>query len=171
MPLPPTIATPLILSPEQIAFLQGPLSMNVGAVGRDGWPCVCRAQGVLVARDRRALTVLLSASRGRAVLEALDAGSAVTLVASRPSTHATLQFKASGAARAGAGVSAAQRAASARCVAAFAGELETLGYAAELKATLAAVLPTDDLVALRVVPEIVFDQTPGPGAGRVLVRA
>jgi hypothetical protein len=143
--------------------------MNVGAVGRDGWPCVCRAQGVLVARDRRALTVLLSASRGRAVLEALDAGSAITLVASRPSTHATLQFKASGAARAG--VSAAQRAASARCVAAFAGELETLGYAAELKTTLAAVLPTDDLVALRFEPEIVFDQTPGPGAGRVLARA
>jgi hypothetical protein len=47
------------LSVEQAAFLQGPLSMNVGAVGRDGWPCVCRAQGAVVARDRRALTVLL----------------------------------------------------------------------------------------------------------------
>jgi hypothetical protein len=157
------------LTPDQAAFLQGPLSMNVGAVGRDGWPCVCRAQGVLVARDRRALTVLLSASRGRAVLEALDAGSAITLVASRPSTHATLQFKASGAAQMG--VSAAQRAASARCVAAFGGELESLGYAQGLKETLAAVLPTDDLVALRLAPEIVFDQTPGPDAGRVLARA
>ena len=159
----------VLLSPEQTVFLQGPLSMNVGAVGRDGWPCVCRAQGVLVARDRRALTVLLSASRGRTVLEALDAGSAITLVVSRPSTHATLQFKASGAARVG--VSATQRAASARCVAAFGGELEMLGYAQGLKETLAAVLPTDDLVALRFVPEIIFDQTPGPAAGRVLARA
>ncbi|MBS0328844.1 MAG: hypothetical protein JSR30_03255, partial [Proteobacteria bacterium] len=52
------------LTVEQTAFLQGPLSMNVGAVGRDGWPCVCRAQGVMVARDRRTLTVLLSAGRG-----------------------------------------------------------------------------------------------------------
>lgn len=160
--------TPLILSPEQTAFLQGPLSMNVGAVGRDGWPCVCRAQGVVVARDRRSLTVLLSASRGRAVLEALDAGSAITLVVSRPATHATLQLKATRAVRVG--VSPAHRATSARCVAAFAGELETLGYATDLETTLASVLPTDDLVALRFVPEIVFDQTPGPGAGRVLAR-
>jgi len=157
------------LSADQVAFLHGPLSMNVGAVGRDGWPCVCRAQGVVVTRDRRSLTVLLSAARGRAVLEALDAGSAITLVASRPATHTTLQLKASSAARAG--VSAAHRAASAHCVAAFATELETLGYAGELKSTLAAVLPTDDLVALRFAPEIVFDQTPGPNAGRVLARA
>lgn len=159
----------VLLTPDQVAFLQGTLSMNVGAVGRDGWPCVCRAQGLVVARDRRSLTVLLSASRGRGVLEALDAGSAITLVASRPATHATLQLKAARAARAT--VSAAQRAASARCVAAFGAELETLGYAAELKSTLAAVLPTDDPVALRFAPEIVFDQTPGPDAGRVLARA
>jgi hypothetical protein len=157
------------LAADQVVFLHGPLSMNVGAVGRDGWPCVCRAQGVLVARDRRSLTVLLSAARGRAVLEALDAGSAITLVASRPTTHATLQLKAASAVRVG--VSAAHRAASARCVAAFGGELEALGYAKELKSTLATILPTDDLVALRFMPEIVFDQTPGPDAGRVLARA
>lgn len=159
----------LQLTPEQAAFLQGPLSMNVGAVGRDGWPCVCRAQGAVVARDRRALTVLLSAARGRAVLEALDAGSAITLVASRPATHATLQLKAARATRVVA--SAAHSAASARCVAAFASELETLGYAQGMQPRLAAILPTDDLVALRFTPDIVFDQTPGPDAGRVLARA
>jgi hypothetical protein len=157
------------LTAEQAAFLQGPLSMNVGVVARDGWPCVCRAQGCVVARDRRSLTVLLSAARGRAVLEALDAGSAITLVVSRPATHATLQLKASSATRALA--STAHRTASARCVAAFGDELEELGYAAGLKSTLAGVLPTDDLVALRFAPEIVFDQTPGPDAGRVLARA
>lgn len=160
---------PLTLTPDQAAFLQGPLSMNVGAVGRDGWPCVCRAQGVVLARNRRALTVLLSAARGRAVLEALDTGSAITLVVSRPATHATLQLKAAHATRVG--VNAAHRAASARCVAAFAGELETLGYTVGTGASLAAILPTDDLVALRFAPDIVFDQTPGPDAGRVLARA
>ncbi|MBW8365687.1 MAG: hypothetical protein K0M39_14155 [Rhizobium sp.] len=156
------------LTVEQTAFLQGPLSMNVGAVGRDGWPCVCRAQGVMVTRDRRALTVLLSASRGRAVIDALDAGSGITLVVSRPSTHATLQLKASAATRVKTG--AAQRACSAHCVAAFADELKGLGYGAGLEQALAALLPTDDLVALRFAPEIVFDQTPGPDAGRVLAR-
>ena len=65
---------PLTLTPDQVAFLHGPLSMNVGAVGRDGWPCVTRAQGIVVARDRRSLTVLLSAVRSQAVLDALAAG-------------------------------------------------------------------------------------------------
>ena len=146
--------TPLILTPEQTAFLQGPLSLNVGAVGRDGWPCVCRAQGVVVARDRRSLTVLLSASHGRAVLEALDTGSAITLVVSRPARVAI----------------GSERQEVRVVLAAFGGELETLGYGTELKTTLASVVPADDLVALRFVPEIVFDQTPGPDAGRVLAR-
>lgn len=159
----------LQLSAEQAAFLQGPVSMNVGAVGRDGWPCVCRAQGITVARDRRALTVLLSAARGRAVLEALDAGSAITLVVSRPATHATLQLKTACAARVP--VSTAQRASSARCVAAFGAELETLGLGADMTAQLTAVLPADDLVALRFAPDILFDQTPGPDSGQVLAHA
>jgi hypothetical protein len=159
----------LQLTAEQAAFLQGPLSMNVGAVGRDGWPCVCRAQGIAVARDRRTLTVLLSAARGRAVLEALDAGSGLTLVASRPASHATLQLKAAHAARPP--VSAALRAHSARSVAAFGGELEALGLGSDIAAQLAAILPTGDLVALRFAPDILFDQTPGADAGRVLARA
>jgi len=158
-----------ILTPEHAAFLQGPLSMNVGAVGRDGWPGVTRAQGIVVSRDRRTLTVLLSFARSRAVLDALDAGSAITLVASRPTTHATLQLKAARAERVA--VTAAHRAASERCVAGFGAELAALGYGAELATVLATLLPTDDLTGLRFVPEVVFDQTPGPQAGRVLARA
>jgi hypothetical protein len=157
------------LTVEQTAFLQGPTSMNVGAVGRDGWPCVSRAQGIMVARDRRTVTVLLSASRGRAVIDALDAGSGITLVVSRPATHATLQLKAAWATQVKTG--AAHRACSARSVAAFAGELMALGYGTVLEQALATLLSTNDLVALRFVPEIVFDQTPGPDAGRVLARA
>lgn len=160
---------PLALTPDQVTFLQGPLSMNIGAVGRDGWPCVTRAQGIVVARDRRALTVLLSATRGRAVLDALDGGSAVTLVASRPLTHETLQLKATRAERAS--VTTAHKAASARYVAAFGHELASLGYGEAAATALAAILTTDTLAALRFVPDIVFDQTPGPRAGTVLARA
>lgn len=86
----------VLLTPDQAAFLQGTLSMDVGAVGRDGWPCVWRAQGIVVGRDRR--------------------------------------------------------------------QLEMLGYATALSATLAAVLSTGDLVAPPFVPVIVFD--PGPNTGR-----
>lgn len=160
---------PLTLSPDQVAFLLGPLSMNVGAVGRDGWPCVTRAQGVVVARDRRSLTVLLSAARSQAVLDALAGGSAITLVASRPATHATLQLKAARAERVP--VTAAHRTASAHCVSAFGAELAALGYGDAVAGALAAILSTEDLAALRFAPEIVFDQTPGPQAGTVLARA
>lgn len=149
---------PLTLTPDQVAFLQGTLSMNVGAVGRDGWPCVTRAQGIVVARDRQSLTVL----------DALHAGSAITLVVSRPQTHATLQLKAARAERVP--VTAAHRATSTRSVAALGTELAALGYG-DAVAALAALLPTDTLAALRFVPDIVFDQTPGPQAGTVLARA
>ena len=159
---------PLTLTPDQVAFLQGTLSMNVGAVGRDGWPCVTRAQGIVVARDRRSLTVLLSAARSQAVLDALAGGSAITLVASRPQTHATLQLKAARAERIA--VTKAHKSASARCVAAFGAELAALGYGDAAADAMAAVLSTEDLAALRFVPEIVFDQTPGPQAGTVLAR-
>lgn len=160
---------PITLTPDQVAFLQGPLSMNVGAVGHDGWPCVTRVQGLVVARDRQSLTVLLSASRGQAVLDALAAGSAFTLVASRPATHATLQLKAARVERVAA--TAAHKLASARSVEALGAELVALGYAERLTDALATILPTDDLVGLRFSPEIVFDQTPGPRAGTVLARA
>lgn len=150
-------------------MLQGPVSINVGATGRDGWPCVCRAHGCIVARDRRTVTLLLSARRGRELLDALDAGSGIAAVFSRPSTHATLQLKAARAAHVA--VSAALRACNARYAHAFADELAKLGFGPELRQGLIAVMHADDLVALRFAPEIVFDQTPGPDAGRILASA
>ena len=89
----------LQLSAAQATFLQGPVSINIAATGRDGWPCVCRGQGCMVARDRLTVTLLLSARRGREVLDALDAGSGIAAVFSRPATHATLQLKAGQATR------------------------------------------------------------------------
>lgn len=154
------------LSAEQAAFLQGPVSINVAASGRDGWPRVCRAQGCTVARDRRSVTLLLSARLGREVLDALDAGSGIAAVFSRPATHATLQLKAGGATRVASGP--ALRACNMRYAQALADELVALGYGSDLGQGLVAMLMERDLVALRFAPHIVFDQTPGPAAGRVL---
>ena len=157
------------LTVEQAAFLQGPVSINIGASGRDGWPQVCRAQGCVVARDRRTVTLLLSARRGRELLDALDAGGGIAAVFSRPSTHATLQLKAAHATRVA--LNAPLRADNGRYAQAFADELMGLGFGAELGQGLIAVMTSDDLVALRFAPDIVFDQTPGPAAGRVLAAA
>jgi hypothetical protein len=102
------------------------------------------------------------------VLDALDAGSAITLVASRPATHMTLQFKAAGAERVG--VNTAHKRASARCLTAFGAELAGLGYGDDMAERLAAIFPTDQLAGLRFAPDVVFDQTPGPQAGKVLAH-
>jgi hypothetical protein len=155
------------LTVEQAAFLQGPVSMNVAATGRDGWPHVCRAQGCVITRDRRTVTLLLSANRGREVLDALDAGSGIAAVFSRPSTHATLQLKAAHAARTA--LNTALRECNEHYAQAFADELKALQrFGADLKQNLITVMTSHDLVALRFAPDIVFDQTPGPAAGRVL---
>jgi hypothetical protein len=157
------------LSTEQAAFLQGPVSISIGASGRDGWPCVCRAQGCAVARDRRTVVVLLSARRGREVLDALDADSGIAAVFSRPATHATLQLKARCATRLA--PSAAHLACSKRYAQAFADELTGLGYGSELGQGVVVIMTASDLVALSFAPDIVFDQTPGPFAGRVLTTS
>ena len=154
------------LTAAQSAFLQGPLSINLAAAGRDGWPCVCRAQGCAVSRDRRTLTVLLSARRGRELLAALDAGSGIAAVFSHPATHATLQLKSRHATRGA--PTAALRACNRRYAEAFADALVGLGYGAELGQGVRARMAADDVVALRFAPEVVFDQTPGPTAGQVL---
>ena len=122
-----------------------------------------------MARDRRTVTLLLSARRGREVLDALDAGSAIAAVFSRPATHATLQLKAAGATRVTSG--ATLRACNERYARALADELVALGYGTGLGQGLITLLTDRDLVALRFAPDIVFDQTPGPTAGRVLAPA
>ena len=89
---------PLLLTPDLIAFLQGPLSMNVGAVGRDGWPCVTRAGHRRGAR--------LVHADGAAVLGAgtgsvrCAGGGQCDYAGGEPAgDHATLQFKAARAER------------------------------------------------------------------------
>ncbi len=154
------------LSTEHAAFLQGPVSINLAASGRDGWPCVCRAQGCAVSRDRRSVTVLVSPRRGRELLAAIDGGSAIAAVFSRPATHATLQLKARQATRLPPGP--ALRGCNRRYAQAFADELVGLGYGADLGQGVLALMAAGDLVALRFAPEVVFDQTPGPRAGQVL---
>jgi hypothetical protein len=68
-------------------------------------------------------------------------------------------------------LTAAHRACHARYSAQLGDELGSLGYGSELVHGLKLMLSSSDLVALRLIPEVIFDQTPGPDAGRVLARA
>ena len=156
----------VVLTAAQATFLQGPVSINVAATGGDGWPLVCRAQACTVARDRKSIHVLLSVRRARDVLDALDSGSVLACVFSRPATHATLQLKSQKHTRVA--VTSSQRELALRSVHAFAHELAGLGYGEALAHGVVATMHASDLIAVRFIPEIIFDQTPGPDAGRVL---
>ena len=160
---------PVSLSSDQAAFLQGPVSINLAASGPDGWPCVARAQGCVVARDRRTLTVLIATSTARALLDALAAGSAIAVVFARPLTHVTLQLKATHATRVA--VTPALRTCNGRYAEAFGAELGSLGYSDAMVQGLVRMLTAPDMVALRLAPEAIYDQTPGPNAGRRLEPA
>lgn len=159
----------IALTVGQATFLQGPVSINMAATGSDGWPRVCRAQGCVVARDRKSVTVLVSLGRACAVLDALDTGSMLACVFSRPATHATLQLKGRHSRRVP--VTPLHRDVAKRSVQAFAAELASLGYGDDLAHGVIATMDASDLIAVRFAPETLFDQTPGPDAGRVLATA
>jgi hypothetical protein len=98
------------------------------------------------------------------VLDALAAGSAIAVVFARPLTHITLQLKARQAARVA--VTPAHRVCNQRYAAAFGAELGALGYSEPMVQGLVRMLTAPDMVGLRFAPEAVYDQTPGPNAGR-----
>lgn len=159
----PAPAAPL---DEPVAgFVERFVTVSVGTRNAALLPAVARACGCRVSADRRQVTVFLCLTQARAVIENIQDNGVIAVVVTRPSTHRTFQLKGTDA----------------RCVPlepADPGELEafresfvqdlmSIGYTAVYAH---AILPVPDaqLVAVRFTPSAVFDQTPGPKAGRPL---
>jgi hypothetical protein len=150
---------------ELAAFMQGGISLNIGACGADLRPSVARAVGCRIAQDRRTVRILVSQVQAAPVLEHVRATGALAAVFSEPATHRTVQLKGVDASVEPAG--AADLGAAATYRQAFIDHLEPLGYAPALIGALLAC-PDADLVAVRFTPMAAFSQTPGPDAGRAL---
>lgn len=153
----------LVLDCRQAAFLLGPVSMNIASRDAALTPSVARVFGCRIAADGREVTVFLSAARAAGVLRDLRAGAPLALVFSRPQTHETRQLKA----------------ASARIEPVAPGDIELiraygdafvaecvpLGYAEHfMRGFFVGV--EDDAVAVTFAPSAMFEQTPGPDAGK-----
>lgn len=80
------------LNTDEIAFIQGAVSIVVSSCSRDLIPSIVRAIGCR-ADDSGRVTLLVDVNQARAVISDLEAGGMVAVVFSRPGTHRTIQLK------------------------------------------------------------------------------
>lgn len=152
-----------ILSAEHAAFMQGARSIVAAAFDRDGQAAMTRGLGCRLPADRDSVLLVLNATQSAALLAAIESSRRIAVALSDPPTHLALQIK---------GIEA-------RCEEVAAAELEAIAQH-HLEIFTACVQPLGHsrdvvravlrgepgpLVAVRFIPEAVFEQTPGPRAG------
>jgi hypothetical protein len=170
MSMPQMVSAPLssdcpLLDQARVVFLLGPVSISVASHDAAGVPSLARAFGCRVAEDRREVAVLVPTRTAEALLRDLAAGAPIAVVFSRPKTHETLQLKAPAARLEPLGPTDRQRMRGSGS--ALAAELIALGYSAAFSHALVAP-SREDAVAVAFSTILLFDQTPGPRAGRRL---
>lgn len=156
---------PLRLPAELLAMIERGVSVIVGSRDAQLRPSVMRAVGSRAGPADGEITVYLSRPQSRQVLQDIAANGRIAVVFSQPSTHRSIQVKATSAALRQA--DARDQPQLARYLAAMEREIQLVGFAPQLtRAMLACRL--EDVVAVSFRPEQAFDQTPGPRAGAAL---
>ncbi|MBC5763243.1 hypothetical protein [Ramlibacter albus] len=156
------------LPPEQLAFMRRGVSVIVGSRDANLRPSVMRAVGSQVDEDGRTITVFINRSQARQVLQDIAATGQLAVVFSEPSSHRSLQLKASKARQRNA--TAADEPLLARYLASMEHELAQVHIPPHITRALLAHR-VEDVVAVSFEPEQAFDQTPGPRAGTQLTGA
>lgn len=154
-----------LLNATQAAFLCGPVSIALASHDGNGVPSLSRAFGCRVSPDRCDVVVFLPKRRAEPLLSDLARGSPVAAVFSRPQTHETLQLKATRVRLDE--LAPGDRDIMRRAGEAFSAELVSLGYSDAFSHAMMAP-GADEAVAAVFTPAAVFEQTPGPQAGRRL---
>lgn len=155
-----------LLTPDLVALAQNGATVLVAAQG-DGRPLVGFGVACRALPDGR-LRMILNRSANARLLVALEAGSRVAATFTGSGQHhRAFQVKAD---RAAIGPARSDDLPEVeRQVVLFCDGLIEIGFTRELAAGWLS-LDRDDLVAVEVLPERVFTQTPGPGAGAELTR-
>ncbi len=123
-------------------------------------PECTRAWGIEVGADRVAVTIFLSEIIGGKTIENLRDNGKVAVTCTRPTDHTTCQLK--GHVLRFKAVTAAHRDMSRQWHRDFAAELRAIG----VPTTLSEAWVVEPTVAVEIAVTEVFDQTPGPGAGK-----
>jgi hypothetical protein len=153
------------LPSDLVAIMARGVSVIVASRDAALRPSLMRAVGSRVEADGRDITVYLSRPQSRQLVQDLAATGHIAVVFSVPSTHRSVQLKASRVEMRNADADDAP--VLARYLASMENEVQQVGFAPPLtRAMLAHRL--DDVVAVRFTPEQAFDQTPGPRAGTAI---
>jgi hypothetical protein len=162
------MSQPNLLPPDLLAMIERGVSVNVASRDAALRPSLMRAVGSSVADGGRSITVFVSRRQSRQLVQDIAATGHVAVVFSEPSTHRTVQIKATRATLRNA--VPADEAVLARYLASMEHELRLIGLPPEIPRTMLAHR-VDDVVAVTFEPELAFDQTPGPRAGTRLKGA
>lgn len=156
------------LPPHIADFIERGVAAAVSCCDAQLRPSMARVVATRVAADGSRVTVLMQRSGNAQLLRDAQLGRQVAAVFCLPENEHALQIKGPVLA-----VGAPQSDDWARVCAhrvAFADQIEPKGYAREFSDYYHAA-EADDLVALSFAPEALFEQTPGPQAGRSMPPA
>ncbi len=143
-----------------IMLLRTGVSVMVGTRDTALMPECTRAWGIRVAPDRDTMTILLSETFAGKTLDNLRDNGMLAVTCTRPTDHLTCQLK--GRVQRITPVTSVERKLSQQWHREFLAELKAVGVPAELPEAW-IVEPTH---AVTIAVSEVFDQTPGPGAGK-----
>lgn len=136
------------------------MSVIVGTVDGDGVPAPCRGVGLVSRDDFATLTVYVPVATSQETLANVATTRRIAVAASHPITHTTYQFK--GVTRAVRLAKEEEAAVIRRYLDAWANVLDQVG----MPEHLAQAVNHWPAFAIEAVVEEIFDQTPGPSAGR-----
>ena len=162
MPSPPAV----VLDETTGAFLRQGVSILAASRTLDNVPRVSRATGCRILDDRR-LLIYLPTSRSRQLLDAIEASGAIAVVFSEIESHKTIQIKGNDARVSELPADCASDIA--RYADAVCRELVALDYDGAMARALVGV-DVSDVTGVAFTPRAIFDQTPGPGAGKPMER-
>jgi len=163
-----TTAHPIFISDDLKGFLEGPVSVLVGTRDSRLVPEITRAWGPRVSEDRRHVSLCVPLATSRETLDNIASNGEIAVAFSLPTNYTTFQLKARRATAAE--PDSSDLAIVERHRDAFAVVNEPLGQSREsVEAFWQAEIETSSvLVQIVFAPDRIFDQTPGPGAGRRL---
>ncbi|GIZ51663.1 hypothetical protein [Noviherbaspirillum aridicola] len=163
---PPAVSPPQpLIDAQHAAFIQGGVSMSIGACGPGRHPTLARGTGCRISADLRRVTVFVSMQQAAPVLDCVRDNGLIAAAFSQPSTHRTIQLKGRDARLVP--LDEGDAALIIRYRQAFAADLATIGFRAEQVETLLG-FPASEVVAIRFTLAEAYVQTPGPQAGERL---
>jgi hypothetical protein len=154
---------PTLLTDSTVAFIQREVAIDLASCSPDLRPSACRGFACRVSPDRQRLTVYVRRGEAAQLMQDVLAQDTVAVVFCLPETEVALQIKGRQVSLQAAGSDDADYVARYRN--AFVDGIARLGYGREFGHAYMAT-EANQLVALSFTPEAVFEQTPGPMAGR-----